>query len=101
MVGISMSNDDSGGFDLQSAIESGADAVRNVTSSFLGVEREAYVCPDCDVACQATTTYNPRTAAFDGGASPAWVCPECAKTFVREVSDESHTLDLYGRGPSQ
>ena len=92
-------SDDSSGFDLQSAIESGADAVKSVTSTFLGVEREAFVCPDCDVACQETHTYNPQTAAFNGGKSPAWACPSCGATFVREVSDDSHTLDLYGRDP--
>jgi predicted RNA-binding Zn-ribbon protein involved in translation (DUF1610 family) len=87
----------SDGFDLSSAIESGADAIRK-TRAFLGVEREAFVCPDCSVACEETYTHDPQRAAFDGGASPAWECPECGGEWVREVSDESHTLDLYGRG---
>lgn len=77
------------------------DGVVSAVKSFLGVEREAFVCPDCHEPCQETFTYNPQTAAFDGGKSPAWQCPECAKTFVREVDDTSHTLDLYGRDPPQ
>ena len=36
--------------------------------------------------------------AFDGGSSPSWECPNCSTHYVREVDDESHTLDLYGRG---
>ena len=86
------------GFDLERAVQSGADAIRSVTDSFLGIERERHVCPDCDVACDATTTYNPRTAAFDGGESPAWACPSCGATFHREADDEAHAMDLYGRG---
>jgi rubredoxin len=71
-------------------------AVRK-TYEFLGVEREAFVCPDCQVACEPTRVHDPRRAAFDGGESPAWECPDCSKKYVREVSDASHTLDLYGR----
>jgi hypothetical protein len=91
-----MTGDDSDGFDLSRAISDGVDTVRE-TFSFLGVERERHVCPDCDVACDATTTYNPRTAAFDGGESPAWACPDCGRTWHREADDEAHAVDLYGR----
>lgn len=73
------------------------DGVVSRVRSFLGVEREAFVCPDCSEACQQTVTYNPQTAAFDGGACPAWVCPKCAKTFVRESDDGDHAMDLYDR----
>jgi ribosomal protein L37AE/L43A len=90
-------SDESDGFDLREAIENGANAVRE-TFEFLGVEREAHVCPDCQTACEPAQTYDHRRAAFDGGKSPSWKCPECQTHFVREVSDESHTLDLYGRG---
>jgi hypothetical protein len=93
-----MSDSESGGW-LSDAVESGADLVESVTSTFLGVEREAFVCPDCDEPCQESFTYNPRTAAFDGGRSPCWACPSCGSNYVREVSDDSHTLDLYGRDP--
>lgn len=64
---------------------------------FLGIQREAFVCPECGVACEETYVHDPARAAFDGGESPAWVCPECDGLYVREVSDESHTMDIYGR----
>jgi len=88
---------ESDGFDLREAIENGANAVRE-TFAFLGVEREAHVCPDCQTACEPSRTYDHRRAAFDSGESPSWYCSECDTHYVREVSDESHTLDLYGRG---
>jgi len=79
-------------------IGEGDSAVSRAVRSVLGIEREAKVCPDCGEACQATTTYNPRTAAFDGGACPAWACPSCGRTWHREDDEDAHTLDLYGRG---
>jgi uncharacterized protein with PIN domain len=93
-----MSDSESGGW-LSDAVESGRETIEAVTSTFLGVEREAHVCPDCNEPCQETYTYNPSVAAFHEGKSPAWACPECGTTFVREVDDTSHTLDLYGRDP--
>jgi len=92
-------SDESGGW-LSEAVESGRNAVRE-TVSFLGVEREKHVCPECGVACEETYTHDPQRAAFDGGESPAWECSQCGRQFVREVSDESHSLDLYGRDPPQ
>jgi len=65
--------------------------------SFLGFQRESFVCPDCGVACEPSHTYNASTAAFDGGACPSWECLECSTHFIRGVSDESHGMDLYGR----
>lgn len=90
------SDNDTDGW-LSEAVSDGVDVVRK-TREFLGVQREAFVCPDCGVACEETYVYDPARAAFDGGESPAWTCPSCSRDFVREVSDESHTLDLYGRG---
>lgn len=89
-------NDSEGGW-LSDAVESGRETVREFTE-FLGVRREQYVCPECGVACEETYTYDPARAAFDGGESPAWYCGECDSHYVREVSDDSHALDLYGRG---
>jgi len=93
-----MSNDDTdaGGFDLTSAVQSGVDAVRE-TFSFLGVERDAYVCEDCQAACEPAHAYDPARAAFDGGESPTWYCEGCDRHFVRERTEESHAVDLYGR----
>jgi len=50
------------------------------------------------VTTNPTHTASHRRAAFDGGKSPSWESPDCGAHFVRDVSDESHTLDLYGRG---
>lgn len=90
-----MTDDESGGW-LEGAIESGSDAVREFRE-FLGIQREAYVCPECGVACEETHVHDPARAAFDGGESPAWYCDSCDGLYVREVSDESHTMDVYGR----
>ena len=86
----------SDGFDLQRAISDGVETVRE-TFSFLGIEREAFVCPDCNTACKPSETYDVARAAFDGGASPSWECPDCGTHYRREVSDADHTMDLYGR----
>jgi len=92
-----MSDDgDSDGFDLSSALESGAAAVRE-TVAFLGVEREAHVCPDCQVACERSYAHDPARMAFDGGESPTWYCAECETHYVRERTEEAHAVDLYGR----
>jgi len=90
-----MSGDTDGGW-LSDAVESGRETVREFTE-FLGVQRESHVCPECNVACRESSTHDPKRAAFDGGSSPSWECPECSTHYVREVSDDSHTLDLYGR----
>lgn len=87
---------DSNGW-LSEAVTEGREIVREVTT-FLGVQREAFVCPECNTACTPTYTHDPQRAAFDGGESPAWTCPDCSRAFVRKVSDDSHTLDLYERG---
>lgn len=89
-------SDDSGGGWLSEAVESGRETVREFTE-FLGVQREKHVCPRCGVACEETHVHDPAREAFDGGESPAWECPECSTCYVREVGDESYTLDLYGR----
>jgi hypothetical protein len=89
-------NDDEGGFDLQQAVQEGAKRVVEFTDIF-GVSREQFVCDACEVACEATTTYNPHTAAFDEGACPCWACPSCGKTYVRDVADDTVTMDLYER----
>lgn len=96
-----MSDDDSGGFDLQGALESGADAVRETYRTVVGTQREKYVCSSCDVVCEATYAYDPARAAFDEGESPVWECPECGKEFVREADESGYALDLYGRGPPE
>lgn len=74
-----------------------SEGVVSRVTSFLGVQREAHVCPECNVACVESTTYDPGRAAFDGGESPSWECPSCGRHFVREDGDEGLTLDLYGR----
>ena len=66
--------------------------------TFLGVERERFVCPKCNKACNESRTHDTQRMAFDGGSSPSWFCESCQTHYVREVDDESHTLDLYGRG---
>ena len=82
---------------LSGAISDGVETIRETTRSFLGVERERFVCPECNEACQESRTYDVQRMAFDGGSSPSWFCESCQTHFVREVDDESHTLDLYGR----
>ena len=93
-------SDESGGW-LSGAVSDGAEAAKRVTRSFLGVEREAFVCPECNTACKETYTHDPARAAFDGGSSPAWECGDCGREFVREADDADHTMDLYGRGPPE
>jgi len=83
-----MSDDD--GFSLSDALENSG--VTKTIRTALGLRREAHVCPDCNVACEQATTYNPDTAAWDGGACPSWECPECG-----EADDDVHAVDLYGR----
>jgi predicted RNA-binding Zn-ribbon protein involved in translation (DUF1610 family) len=90
-----MSDDDSDGW-LSQAVETGRDAAETITTA-LGLDVEAFVCPECGVACEPTTTYDPQRAAFDGGRSPAWACPECETEYVRETDEGVHTMDLYGR----
>lgn len=82
------------GFSLSDALDS--PAVKTIRTA-LGLTQEAHVCPECEAVCDRAETHNPQTAAFDGGVCPSWECPECDTHYVREVSDESHTLDLYGR----
>lgn len=91
-----MTDDDSDGW-VTPAVEKGREAVRSVRDTFLGIQRERFACPDCGVPCEPTHTHDPRRAAFDGGASPAWKCSECGSEYVREVDDDAHTADLYGR----
>ena len=88
--------EESGGW-LSDAINDGVETVRKATS-FLGVERERFVCPKCNKACQESRTHDDQRMAFDGGSSPSWFCESCQTHYVREVDDESHTMDLYGRG---
>lgn len=64
---------------------------------FLGIQTEIFTCPDCNAACEESTTYNAATAAFDGGACPSWYCSECDTHYVRESDDDKHAVDLYGR----
>ena len=66
--------------------------------TFLGIQKERFVCPKCNEACTESRTHDVQRMAFDGGSSPSWECPECETHYVREVDDESHTMDLYGRG---
>ena len=82
---------------LSDAISDGVETVRKVTS-FLGIERERFVCPKCNEACNESRTHDVQRMAFDGGSSPSWFCESCQTHYVREVDDESHTMDLYGRG---
>ena len=91
-----MTNDNSSGW-LSDAISEGVETVREFTT-FLGVERERFVCPTCNEACTESRTHDVSRAAFDGGSSPSWECPACSAHYVRETSDETHSLDLYGRG---
>ena len=82
---------------LSGAVSDGAEVAKRVTRTFLGVQREAFVCPECSVPCDESYVHDPQRAAFDGGKSPAWTCPSCSTDFVRETGDESHAMDLYGR----
>ena len=66
--------------------------------TFLGIQKERFVCPKCNEACQESRTHDVQRMAFDGGSSPSWFCESCETHYVREVDDESHTMDLYGRG---
>lgn len=86
---------------LTDAVSDGVETVRETTRSFLGVEREQYVCPECNVACEESHAYDTRRAAFDGGTSPSWYCEECGSHYVREADDSQHALDLYGRSPPE
>ncbi len=88
--------DETDGFDLQQSLKHGAERIMQYTDVF-GVAREQYICEPCDVACHPTTTYNPNTAAFDGGASPCWSCPSCGRAYVRETTDETVRMDMYDR----
>jgi uncharacterized protein with PIN domain len=92
--------DDSDGFDLRESITEGARRIATYTDLF-GVQREQYICEHCDQACHPTTTYNPNTAAFDGGASPCWSCPSCGRAYVRDADDSAVGMDLYGRDPPE
>jgi len=94
-----MSDDD--GFDLREAVENGAQTVAETYRTVLGVKREQYVCEACNEPCEPAHTHDPDRAAFDGGESPSWYCGACDTHYVREVSDESYTMDLYGRDPPQ
>lgn len=89
---------DSDGFDLGAAISEGAEAATQYAKTIFGTRKEIYTCPDCNAACEESTTYNAQTAAFDGGACPSWRCPECDTHYHRESDDAKHTLDLYGHG---
>lgn len=81
-------------------IGEGNDVMR-VVRSVLGIQREAFVCPECGEACKETYRHDRQRMAFDGGVSPAWTCPECGSDYVREVSDDMHAIDLYGRDPPE
>jgi len=75
----------------------GGDGLVSRVYSFLGIERDAYVCEDCQAACEPAYAYDPARAAFDGGESPTWYCSECDRHFVRERTEQEHAVDLYGR----
>jgi hypothetical protein len=68
--------------DLSESAESAREGVKNLISWL----PDPYECDDCNVYCDATETYNPQTAAFDGGACPAWECPHCGREYVRVES---------------
>ena len=93
-------SDESGGW-LSGAVSDGAEVAKRVTRTFLGVQRETFVCPECSTPCDETFVYDVQRAAFDGGESPAWYCDTCDSHYVREASDGDHTMDLYGRGPPE
>jgi len=90
-----MSDDDN--FTVSDAWEKGVSAVNATFRTLLGVQREAFVCPECNEACEQATTYDPMRAAFDGGESPSWYCDECDTHFVRDDAAEPHALDMYDR----
>lgn len=88
------------GFNPSDLLIDNDDSERGVVSrvtSFLGIQREAHVCPECNTVCEEAVTYNHRTAGFDGGRCPCWKCGECGREFVRERDDSGLSLDLYGR----
>jgi len=77
--------------------DDGDGVVSRVYETLLGVKREAHVCPDCNTACEQATVHDPNRAAWDGGESPSWYCEECQTHYVRELDEQAHALDLYGR----
>jgi len=90
------------GFDPSDLLIGEGDGVESVTTklkeTLFGTQKEVFTCPECNVACEESTTHNPQTAAFDGGACPSWECPECGRHFLREGDEETYALDLYDRG---
>ena len=86
-----------GGGWLSDAISDGVETVRETTRSFLGVKRERFVCPKCNEACNESHTYDSQTAAFNQGQTPCWSCPNCDSKYHRDISDESHSMDIYQR----
>lgn len=92
---IPMSDDGFNPSDL--LINDDGDGVVSRVTSFLGIQKEAYVCPECNTVCEEAMTYNPASAAFDGGRCPCWRCESCGREFVRERDDSGLSLDLYGR----
>jgi transposase-like protein len=85
----------SDGFNLEEALDQ--DSVSGAVRTFLGIQYETKVCPDCGVECTETTVYDVHTAAFEGGETPAFKCPECSRAWYREDRQELHATDLYDR----
>ena len=81
------------GFSLGDVV-SGSGPVKRIRS-FLGIEVEGHTCQKCGDPCEASTTYDVATAAFNDGETPSWYCEACDTHYYREPSDGLFTMDLY------
>ncbi len=79
-------------------VKEGAESAVQATREFLGVSFEQFVCPDCNVPCVESETYDIHRAADFQGEAPSWYCESCDSHFVREMDEaESLSGDMYGR----
>jgi len=81
----------------EKAKQTATDAAKRIQSE-LSVLSGRFVCPDCEVACEASEEYDPAQAAFyaeTNGKVPSWRCPECETHYRRE--ENSVGFDPYER----
>lgn len=88
-----MSGDD--GFSLLDVVRDSG-PVQQIRS-VLGIGVKGHTCEKCGTACEPSTTYDRRTAAFHEGETPSWHCKSCDTHYYREPADGLFTMDLYGQ----